>query len=178
MARSDCGQRRHILISKVSLQSCQRTGLHLLPYSPDMSFRGCATAQYSSIKDRVHKPASIFYFRCLVIWIYHAYRSCCSKCLHTTADLISATLQNGQVFVDWKCPSLAEMTTVLEAISSDGIMAEAGNSPRERREGRPYLHFEQKCLRGGGNEFWQCLRLARSPSLEFGFDLGEDKSTG
>lgn len=32
-----------------------------------------------------------------------------------------------------KCPSLAEMTTVLEAISSDGIMAEAGNSPRETR---------------------------------------------
>lgn len=73
-------------------------------------------------------------------------------------------LSTNRLLLIEKCPSLAEMTTVLEAISSDGIMAEAGNSPRETR-GQAIPPFWAEMFWGGGNEFWQCLRLASSLNL-------------
>lgn len=183
MARSDCGQRWHILNSKVSLQSCQRTGLHLLAYSPDTNFRSCAATQYFSIKSRVHKPGSIFYLAnhfYVLDNLNLSWRTIRAAPNVYTQQQIShqPRFEMDRFLLIEQCLWLAEMTTVLEVISSDGIMANQGNSPRERRQGRHNLHFEHKCFWGGGNEFWQCLRLARSPTLEFGFDLGEDKSKG
>jgi len=54
-------------------------------------------------------------------------------------------------------------------------MAEAGNSPRETR-GQAIPPFWAETFWGGGNEFLTVFETSQIP--EFGFDLGEYKSTG